>query len=197
MPTMIERDESSGADSHRYHYIRVVEIAGRIVRARVERCLYLGQCLAVAEVLNDTMHWTSLAAEAPTTWIHDTPDPAPHTRAVTILGPVAERLLHRAAVILASPPTTRILSPHLHGAISALLATCYGCDAETRVHADQINWAYTWGGALHIIEHPDGSVTFTKSHRDDCPFITSRGTRDCDENCDFPRPTFLDREPSQ
>ncbi|KOX19261.1 hypothetical protein ADK67_33910 [Saccharothrix sp. NRRL B-16348] len=66
--------------------------------------------------------------------------------------------------------------------------TSYGFDAEHRIDPDDIAWAYTWGGALHVIEHPDGSVTFTKAHRDDCPFITSAGTQDCDVDCRFPHP---------
>ena len=185
---MIDRDEAAGATAHRYHHTRVVEIAGRIVRARVERDFYLDQSLAVAEVLNDHTTWTSLAADAPNNWWHDTPAPGLDIHAAGILGPLTERLLHRAAAILASPPSTQTLSPHVHGAISALLATSYGFDAEHRVDPDDIDWAYAWGGTLHIIEHPDGTVTFTKAHRDDCPFITSTGTQDCDEDCDFPRP---------
>lgn len=190
---MIERDEAAGANQDGYHHTRVVEIAGRTVRAHVERDFYLDQSLAVAEVLNDQMAWTSLAADAPGNWWHDTPTPRLDTHAVAVLGPLTERLLHRAAAILASPPTTQTLSPHVHGAISALLATSYGFNAERRIYPDDIDWAYTHGGALHIMEHTDGSVTFTKSHRDDCPFITNAGTQDCDEGCYFPHPA--DRQP--
>ncbi|WP_245887544.1 hypothetical protein [Umezawaea tangerina] len=52
---MTERDEAAGASSNRYHYTRVVELAGRTVRARVERDYYVNQSCAVAEVLNDQM----------------------------------------------------------------------------------------------------------------------------------------------
>src|SRR5690348_7333614 len=118
---MTDRDEAAGATARRYHHTRVVEITGRTVRARVERDFYLDQSLAVAEVLNDQMTWTSLAADAPGNWWHDTPTPGLDARAVTILGPLTEKLLRRAAAILTSPSTTQTLSPHVHGAISALL----------------------------------------------------------------------------
>jgi hypothetical protein len=183
-----ERDESAGATSTQYHYTRVVDIAGRTVRARVERDSYLDQSLALAEVLNDEMAWTSLAADAPGNWWHTTPPPSPEVRAADILGPVAEQLVHRAAEILAAPPTTLTLSPHVHGAVSALLATTYGYDAERRIDPEDIAWAYAHGGALHIIEHPDGSVTFTKSHRATCPFVLSAGSQDCDDECSFDFP---------
>lgn len=185
---MIERDEDAGASSNSYHHTRVVEIAGRTVRARVERDFYLDQSLAVAEVLNDRTTWTMLAADAPGNWWHDTPIPSPDTDAASVLGPLTGRLLRRAAEILAAPPTTQTSSPHLHGAVSALLATTFGFDAERRIDPDHIAWAHSHGGALHIVEHPDGSVTFTKAHRDDCPFITSAGVRECDEDCYFEHP---------
>jgi hypothetical protein len=192
--TMTDRDEAAGANAHRYHHTRVVELAGRIVRARVERDHYLNQSLAVAEVLNDRMTWTCLASDAPGNWWHDTAAPGLDIHADAILGPLTERLLCRAAEILASPPATQTLSLHVHGAISALLATSHGFDADVRIDPDDIAWAYAHGGALHIIEHPDGAVTFTKAHRGDCPFITSTGTRTCDEGCGFPHPADRKRD---
>jgi hypothetical protein len=48
-----ERDQDAGATSTRYYVTRVVEIAGRTVRARVERGVYLNDSGAVAEVLTD------------------------------------------------------------------------------------------------------------------------------------------------
>lgn len=197
MTAMTELDEAAGATATRYHYTRVVEIAGRTVRARVERDYYLNQSLAVAEVLNDRMTWTSLAADATGNWWHTTPSPRPVVHAATILAPLTERLLRRAAEILASPPTTLTLSPHVHSAISALLATSHGVDSECRIDPDDIARAYTHGGALHIIEHPDGSVTFTKHHRDDCPFITSAGAQECDEDCYFEHPADAKRRREQ
>jgi len=182
------RDEHAGATSNRYQYTRIVEIAGRTVRANIERDFYLDQSLAVAEVLNDRMTWTSLAADAQSNWWHTTPSPNPDVDAAAVLGPLAERLLRRAAEILASPPTTSTVSPHVHRAISALLVTCYGFDAECRIGPNEIAWARTHGGALHIIEHPDGTVTFTKAHRDECPFITSKGGCGCDDECSFDFP---------
>lgn len=80
------------------------------------------------------------------------------------------------------------MSPHVLNAVSALLATTHGYDAEHRLDGDEIIWATTHGGALHIIEHPDGSVTLTKAHRDECPFIVSKGSQDCDDECSFDPP---------
>ncbi|MDT8913580.1 hypothetical protein [Amycolatopsis sp. PS_44_ISF1] len=191
---MTERDEAAGATPERYHYTRVVEVGGRTVRARVERGLYLDQSCAVAEVLNGQMTWTSLAADAPANWWYDTPSPASTVRTGTVLRPLTDRLLQRAAGILADPPTTTTISPHMHGAISALLATSYGFNAERRIDPDEITWAYTYGGALHIIEHPDGAVTFTKAHHEDCPFLISQDRRDCDDECDFAHPADAERD---
>jgi hypothetical protein len=191
--TITPRDEAAAVTSNGYRYDRVVDIAGRTVRARVERGIYLNDSLAIAEVLTEQMTWTSLAADAPANWWHTTPPPSPDVRAADVLGPLTGPLVHRAAAILASPPTTVTLSPHVHGAVSALLATSYGFDAEHRIDPDDIAWAYAHGGALHIIEHPDGSVTFTKAHRDGCPFITGSGTQDCDDECCFEHPADAQR----
>lgn len=101
-----------------------------------------------------------------------------------MLAPLADRLLRRAATILAPPTTTAAVSPRVLDAVAALLATVHTDHGERCVDPDEITWATTHGGNLHIIEHPDGSVTFTKAHRESCPFITSAGTRDCDHECD-------------
>lgn len=183
--SMTERDEATGATPTSYHHTRVVEFAGRTIRARVERDYYINQSFAVAEVLSDQMTWTSLAADAPSNWWHDTPRPSADVPAAAALGALTERLLGRAVEILAASPTTQTVSPHVHGAISALLATTYSFDGERCIDPDDIAWAYQHGGALHILEHPDGSVTFTKSHRDDCPFVVSAGAQDCDDKCVF------------
>ncbi|EWC64550.1 hypothetical protein UO65_0157 [Actinokineospora spheciospongiae] len=188
---MTDRDETTATTTDRYHYTRVVDIDGRTVRARVDRDRYINRSLAVAEVLNEHLTWTTLAAEAPSTWWHDTPNATSRVAAADparFLRPVTDPLLRRAATILASPPTTTTISPHLHGAIAALLATSHGYNAEYHIDPDDITWAHTHGGALHIIEHPDGSVVFTKAHRPNCPFITSAGSSDCDEDCYFPHP---------
>ena len=184
----IERDQDAGATSTRYHYTRVVEIAGRTVRARLERGVYLNHSGAVAEVLTDQTDWSTLAADDLNNWWHDTPPPSVDVDAAAVLGPIAERLLHRAAEILAAPPPTVTLSPHLYRAVSALLATSSGYNAECRIDPNDMTWATDNGGTLHIFEHPDGSVTFTKAHRDGCPFVASKGGQDCDDECyfDFP-----------
>lgn len=121
--------------------------------------------------------------------------PTPHATLdpVAVLSPIADRLLQRAADILTKPPgpltpSVSGLSPRVRDAVSALLAGAYGYDGERHIDPDDVAWAQTHGGALHILEHPDGSVTFTKQHRDACPFITSTGTQECDDECDFVHP---------
>lgn len=138
-----EHDHDAGATSTRYHYTRVAEIAGHTVRARVERGVYLNDSGAVAEVLTDQAEWRSLAADGLNNWWHDTPPPSPDVQAAAVLGPLAERLLHRAAEILAAPPPMVTLSPHLYRAVSALLATSSGFNAECRIDPNDITWRPT------------------------------------------------------
>ncbi|MEU6261825.1 hypothetical protein [Saccharopolyspora shandongensis] len=183
-----EHHRDTGATSTRYHYTRVVEIAGCTVRARVWRGVYLNDSGAVAEVLTDQAEWNRLTADALNYWWQDTPSPSPDVDAAAVLGPLAEQLLHRAAEILAATPTTVNFSPHVYRAVSALLATSSGFNAECRIDPDDIAWATNCGGTLHIFEHPDGSVTFTKAHRDECPFVVSKGGQDCDDECSFDLP---------
>lgn len=95
-----------------------------------------------------------------------------------------------ATALAPAPPT---LSLHVLDAVSALLATTYRYDGERRIDSDEIEWATTRGGRLHIIEHADGGVTFTKAHRDQCPFITSSGNHDCDDECDVEDPADAQR----
>ncbi|CAM4268278.1 hypothetical protein KIPE111705_46370 [Kibdelosporangium persicum] len=187
-PSITEHDQDAGASSRRYHYTGVVEIAGHTVRARVVRGFYGKDSGAVAEVLTDQAEWISLAADALNNWWHDTPPPSPDVHAATVLGPLAERLLRRAAKILAAPQTMVTFSPHIYQAVSALLATSSGFNGECHIDPDDIAWATSHGGALHIFEHPDGSVTFTKAHRDECPFVASKGSQDCDDECYFDLP---------
>jgi hypothetical protein len=183
-----ERDQTAEAHSNRYQYTRIVEIAGRIVRATIKRDFYVDYSLAYVEMINDHKSWTQLADEPAVNWWHTTPHPHPHIPAAEVLGAVTDRLLHRAADIIAPPPTALNLSPRVLDAVSALLATAYGYDAQHHIDPDDIAWAANHGGALHIIEHPDGSVTFTKAHRDECPFIVSKGSQDCDDECSFDFP---------
>jgi hypothetical protein len=106
---------------------------------------------------------------------------------------------HRAAAAevtnagILTPPPAMILSPHIRNAVAALLATTYGYTGELRVTSEDIEWATTHGGTLHIVEHDDGSVTFTKQHRDECPFVATAGVRDCDDECYFLHPADMDR----
>jgi hypothetical protein len=192
------RDETAVATANGYRYHRVVDIAGgHIVRARIERDFYIGYSLAHVEVINDRKSWTHLAEEPTRNWWDTTPSPRTEIDAAVALGPVADQLLRRAVTILAPAPTTPTLSPRLLDAVSALLATTYGCDGERRLAPDDMIWARNHGGTLHVIEHHDGSVTLTKAHRDECPFLASSGTQDCDDECHFQHPAEAQRQLDQ
>lgn len=103
MSELFTRDEQSSGTRNGYHYARIIEFNGRVVRAFVKRDSYIQQSYAVAEVLNDQMKWTNLTAEAPDDWWPGTPLPYDNdVDAAAVLGSVAERLLNRAATILAS-----------------------------------------------------------------------------------------------
>ncbi len=175
------QDETAVATGYHYRYDRVVEIAGRIVRARIDRQLYRSHSFALVAMINDEKSWTRVVDDLACQWWDATPTPSTHVDAAAVLGPVADELLRRAATVLAPTPT---LSAHVLDAVSALLATAYRYDGEQRITPDDMSWASTHGGRLHIIEHADGSVTFTKAHREECAFITSSGTQDCDDECD-------------
>ncbi|GAA0609748.1 hypothetical protein GCM10010174_28870 [Kutzneria viridogrisea] len=191
MTTVItQRDEAAVATGNGYRYDRTVEIAGRIVRARIERQHDHSYSLAVVDMINDAKSWTRIVEDLACPWWNTTPTPGTHLDAAALLGPVADQLLRRAAAILAPAPTLPALSDHVVDAVSALLAITYRYDGEHRITPDDMAWATTHGGRLHIIEHADGSVTFTKAHRDECPFITSSGTQDCDDECDVEDPTY-------
>lgn len=185
---IIQRSETATATSDRYQYTRTVMNATHTVRVRIERDTWRGKSHAVAEVFTDRMTWATLTADTPANWWHATPTPNPGVDATEVLGPVADRLVHRAGPILAIRPITMTMSPNVYGAISALLATSRGFDAEVLIDPDDVAWAHEYGGALHILEHPDGSVSFTKAHRDDCPIITGSATQDYDDECYFEHP---------
>jgi len=196
MTTVITpRDETAVATAHGYRYDRTVEIAGRLVRARIERQHHHSHSRAVVDMINDERSWTRIVDDLARRWWNTTPPPSTHVDAVAVLGPVADELLRRAATVLSPAPPT--FSPHVLDAVSALLATTYRYDGERRIDPDEIEWATTRGGRLHIIEHDDGGVTFTKAHRDECPFITSSGTQDCDDECDVEDPADAQRRLGQ
>jgi hypothetical protein len=194
--TTTQRDETADATSNHYHYSRIVDIAGHVVRATLKRDFYLDHSRASVEVINDHRSWPLLAEDPASNWWHATPPPRREVDAV--LGPLADRLLHRAATILAPASTTPTPSSRVLDAVSALLATTHGYDGERRIQLEEIAWASTRAGALHTIEHDDGGVTFTTRHRTDCVFITSRGSQDCPEDgCLFEDPYEPHRKPGQ
>jgi hypothetical protein len=194
-------NEISEATSTGYRYVRISEIKGRTVRVRIERGKYLDDSVAVTEVVTEEystpLTWTTVTAEDTRNWFHSSPAPLPVLEPSYIFGPLADQLLGRAAAILDAQPVERTVSPHVYDAISALLATVYCYDGERRIDPNDITWARSHGGTLHIVEHPDGAVTFTKAHRDDCPFITSAGAQDCDDTCFFPATTETAQEAGQ
>ncbi|WP_027946982.1 hypothetical protein [Amycolatopsis taiwanensis] len=100
-------------------------------------------------------------------------------------------------MVLAPTPTTPTLSLHLLGAVNALLATTHGYNGERRITPNDMTSARNHGGTLRVIEHNDGSVTFTKAHHGGCPFITSSGTQDCDNECAFEHPAQVQRALAQ
>ncbi|GAA4898162.1 hypothetical protein [Streptomonospora salina] len=95
-------DETTGYDrTQSYSYTRVADLGGRRVRARIHRDYYPVQSHAVAEVLSDARTWTHLAQADPSGWHADTPDPPSGVDARRELAPLADRLIDRAAAILA------------------------------------------------------------------------------------------------
>ncbi|GLY68735.1 hypothetical protein [Amycolatopsis taiwanensis] len=182
------RYETAVATGNSYRYDRVVDIAGRKVRVRIERQFCHSYNVAFVDVTNDEKSWTRVVEDLACQWWNTTPAPSKHIDAAAVLGPVADQLLHRAVMILAPAPITPTLSPHVLDAVGALLATTHGYNGERRITPDDIAWASNHGGTLRVIEHNDGSVTFTKAHRDECPLITSSGTQDCDDECAFKHP---------
>ena len=45
--------------------------------------------------------------------------------------------------------------------------------------------------------NPDGSVTFSKAHRGDCPFVATVGAQVCDDGCLFPHPVDANQQAVQ
>ncbi|MBB5157444.1 hypothetical protein [Saccharopolyspora phatthalungensis] len=103
-PDINEIDESVGITPHSYHYIRVVQINGRTVRVRIRRDISAHHSFAVSEVLTEKRTWTHLTEDCPANWITTTPPPSPAIIAPTVLGGLAQRLIHRSAEILTVPP---------------------------------------------------------------------------------------------
>ncbi|MUL41628.1 hypothetical protein FZ103_10640 [Streptomonospora sp. PA3] len=102
MPTPVTIDETAGcARPHSYTYTRVVDLAGRRVRARIRRDYYAFQSHAVAEVLSDALTWTHLTQVEADDWHGATAEP--HARSLDAraeLAPLADRLIERAVAIL-------------------------------------------------------------------------------------------------
>ncbi|EWC64549.1 hypothetical protein UO65_0156 [Actinokineospora spheciospongiae] len=191
---IVERTCTAEAHSDGYGFTRCVDIGGRVVRATLTRDVHEGRSRAQVEVLDDDRTWTHLAEEPTSAWWAHTPPPRLGLDdAVAVLTPVTDRLLARAADILAPPTTAPVpptvsasplsvsaLPPRLREAVSALLLITYGSDAEGSIGPEDIAQDQACSRPLHVIEFPDGSVVFTKAHRPTCPFITS--AEDCDKH---------------
>lgn len=68
------RDEAAVATGNGYHYDRV-EVAGRIVRARIERQFYVSYNLAVVDMINDGTSWTRVVEDLACQWRDATSSP--------------------------------------------------------------------------------------------------------------------------
>jgi hypothetical protein len=184
MPIEITQlNDSAKVTEHQYQYMIVAVVGGRNVRAGALRDKNLNESRAVAEVLTDRHGWITVTVDAPGNWWHTTPSPKPGVDAAGVLRRIVKKLLIEAGRILATQPITQTLSVHLCRAINALLATTCGPDGEVSLDPNKIVSASEKGGTLHVVEHWDGTVTFTKAHRSQCPFITSAGAQRCDGEC--------------
>ena len=185
--TMTGLDETAGIGPRSYHHTRTVEIAGRTVRAHVERGNRLRTSRAVADVLNDQMTWTSLAAESPKDWWHDTPTPARSRRTTPPGSSARSPNASSSAPPRSSPPSDHhTISPHLHGAISALLATSAATAPNSASSLTRSPGRTTTAVHCTSSNTPTAASPSPNHHREDCPFITSRGAQECDEDCYFP-----------
>jgi hypothetical protein len=71
--TITQRDEAAAVTSNGYRYDRVVDIAGRTVRARVERGMYLNDSLAIAPPTSSVRWPGRWSAVPPRSWPHRRP----------------------------------------------------------------------------------------------------------------------------
>jgi len=82
------------------------------VRIEIRYDSYAQQSHATAAVLSAGQTWTTLLSDPPSNWHDAAPSPygrpAPTARA---LYPLAERLAHRAAVVLRTPPPATTPAP--------------------------------------------------------------------------------------
>jgi hypothetical protein len=98
-------DESFGTTGQGYQLTRIHHLGEHTVRIEIRYDTYEQQSHATAAVLNAEKTWTTVVSDPPSNW-HDA-TPSPYTRPVPTartLYPLAERLAHRAAVVLRTPP---------------------------------------------------------------------------------------------
>ncbi|TDC34226.1 hypothetical protein E1211_17930 [Micromonospora sp. 15K316] len=98
--------------SQGYELARIVKLdTGHKVRVRIRRDSYERQSYAVAEVLNDNLTWTGLVSDPAELWHPGSPylashfgadHPARNGKPEALLNEIADRLLTRAAAVLAA-----------------------------------------------------------------------------------------------
>ncbi|MGW5054819.1 hypothetical protein [Actinokineospora sp. NPDC004072] len=108
---MTDLDVESAVNSWHYHYTRVVDLGGRVLRARVRCDRRITDSHALAEVLTDQLTWTSLVTDAPDNWWYSAPVPRLVPDATEVLAPIAQRLLDRAARVLTALPPVPPATP--------------------------------------------------------------------------------------
>ncbi len=98
-------DESFGRTGQSYEVTRIYHLGEHTVRIEIRCDSYAQQSYATAAVLSAGQTWTILLVDPSSNW-HDA-TPSPYTRpapTARTLYPIAERLAHRAAVVLRTPP---------------------------------------------------------------------------------------------
>jgi len=108
MTLLDEVTETGAGGRQRYSLTRVYRSeTGLTVRVDVRRDCYEHQSSAVAELLTLGAGWRPLLDTPPGGWFLDTDRPGTHNRSATTdgvlaqLGPVADALVDRAAIVLA------------------------------------------------------------------------------------------------
>ena len=105
-------DESFGTTGQGYQLTRIHHLGEHTVRIEIRYDTYAQQSHATAAVLGAGQTWTILLAEPSSNWHDAMPSPysrpAPTARA---LYPLAERLAHRADVVLRTPPPATTPAP--------------------------------------------------------------------------------------
>jgi hypothetical protein len=115
-----QRDEAAVATGNGYRYDRVVEFAGRIMRARIDRQFCVSYGLAFVDMVNDAKSWIRVVEDLACPWWDATP--APRARMSTPPPCSFRSPTSSCAAPPGSSPRPRC-PDHVLDAVSALLAT--------------------------------------------------------------------------